>query len=1211
MKKRFLILLLLAFCAIALPLMANAELKGTCGKDLLWTLNDSKVLTISGTGSMNDYSSNPAPWGTDIKKVRVQEGVTSLGSRAFSDCSELSSVQLADSVKSIGSFCFSGCTSLTNLEMPEKMTALGQGAFYKCSGLTEATVPEGITFIDYEVFFGCTSLKKVHLPSTLTTIQSGAFENTALTDVYFNDTEAKWNSIDKNHYTGSLLEAATKHFVGIGPLPPEATPTITKQPSDVSVVEGNTATFKVGASNADTYQWYWRASEDSSWTAVDVDGDTEALVVSGNPEHNRYQYYCVVSNTMGSVESDIATLIVFTKPTITSQPTSLSVCAGDTVTFSMSASGEGLMYQWWVKKPGEESYEMISAGGDTETLTFVAEAQDDGNLYCCGVYNNAGQTFTDIVSLSVTNTLINGQPSDVKVKVGTTATFKVTPASGCSCQWYVRASGDSEWTAIKENGTSATLRFTASQWHDGNQYRCKVSDATGYVYSDIATLTVISKPTITLQPTSVRVSEGTMATFSVRSDDADTFQWYYRTSLTSNWIAVKVNGTYPDYSLIAQARHNGYQYCCKVSNSVDSTYSEVATLSVEARPVITQQPVNVSVNEGATATFKVVATNVVSYQWYYRTSSSAAWHEVTVRGTSSTYSLATQARHDGYQYRCQLTNDFGFVYSDVATLTLNPKPAIIVQPKNVKVKPGEVATFSLTAVGADSYQWYYRTSSKDVWSSAGSNAIFDTYSVNTESFYNGYQFRCLLKNSAGSVFSNTVTLTVELSPIISNQPQDVTVKEGETAVFKVVSKNATSFEWYYRPSQTAAWQAVSKNGTSATYKLTAEPRHNHYQYRCKVKNSTGSAYSEIATLTVRYKPIITVQPNNVTVNEGEKATFKVKANNAVSYKWYYRKTSKSAWNPVLNYGTSASYSLTVEPRHNGYQYRVLVTNNMGSVYSNTVTLKVTEKPIITGQPANVTMSIGGTATFKVKALKADSYQWYYLNPTAKEWTKVQTRGTSSTYSVKVEKRHNRYKYRCVVTNKSGSVTTQAATLTVVSVPAITAQPKSVSVLEGNKATFKVTATNATKFAWYYRKTPSSSWSPVTAGGTSATYSLTVAQRHNGYQYRCQVKNSYGSIYSDIVTLTVLKLPVIESQPRSQTVSEGVGVILTVYASDATSYQWYILRPGEKNWEAITKNGNSSSYAIKAQSDFDGSKFKCVVKNSAGSVTSSVATLTIK
>ena len=217
----------------------------------------------------------------------------------------------------------------------------------------------------------------------------------------------------------------------------------------------------------------------------------------------------------------------------------------------------------------------------------------------------------------------------------------------------------------------------------------------------------------------------------------------------------------------------------------------------------------------------------------------------------------------------------------------------------------------------------------------------------------------------------------------------------------------------------------------AMHKLTAAKRHDGYTYRCVVTNSVGSVTSENATLTIIGHPAITTQPKSLTVNEGSTAKFSVEATGGgLKYHWFYQKPGESEWTAVKVGGDGASYTLTTEARHNGYKYKCRVKNIAGTVYSSVVTLTVNPKPVITTQPTSVTVNAGEKATFKVAATGATSYQWYYLKPGETEWRKVSNNGTSAIYTLTTAARHNGYKYKCVVTNSAGSVTSSTVKLTV-------------------------------------------------------------------------------------------------------------------------------------------------------------------------------------
>ena len=114
---------------------------GSCGENVTWTLTADGTLTISGTGAMTDYTyDSKSPWyscRTYIKRVVMQQGVTSIGGDAFWDCSGLTSVTIPDGVTSIGGGAFWDCAALTSVTIPGSVTNVGQDAFYNCSSLTD------------------------------------------------------------------------------------------------------------------------------------------------------------------------------------------------------------------------------------------------------------------------------------------------------------------------------------------------------------------------------------------------------------------------------------------------------------------------------------------------------------------------------------------------------------------------------------------------------------------------------------------------------------------------------------------------------------------------------------------------------------------------------------------------------------------------------------------------------------------------------------------------------------------------------------------------------------------------------------------------------------------------------------------------------------------------------------------------------------------
>ena len=158
----------------------GATYSGECGDNLTWSLDISTgLLTIDGTGDMYDYSTKrvgsewitTAPWGsyyTYIKTVIIGDGVTSIGSSAFYNCSSLESVTIPDSVTSIGSSAFYYCRSLTTVTIPDSVTSIGYLAFNECNSLESVTIPDSVTSIGWGAFSGCSSLISVTIPDSVT-----------------------------------------------------------------------------------------------------------------------------------------------------------------------------------------------------------------------------------------------------------------------------------------------------------------------------------------------------------------------------------------------------------------------------------------------------------------------------------------------------------------------------------------------------------------------------------------------------------------------------------------------------------------------------------------------------------------------------------------------------------------------------------------------------------------------------------------------------------------------------------------------------------------------------------------------------------------------------------------------------------------------------------------------------------------------------------
>lgn len=180
--KRF--LTAVAACAVmcaAVPVFpAGAEdipRSGTMGENITWELDDAGLLTISGTGAMSNFGAYGAPYNkirNEILSVSVSDGITSIGSGAFSAC-RFTEIVLPDSIETIGEYAFHSCSSLASVQFPANLKTIGREAFTRCSKLTEVNLPDSLTAIGTYAFGEC-PMKSIVIPPHVTSLGGSLFD---------------------------------------------------------------------------------------------------------------------------------------------------------------------------------------------------------------------------------------------------------------------------------------------------------------------------------------------------------------------------------------------------------------------------------------------------------------------------------------------------------------------------------------------------------------------------------------------------------------------------------------------------------------------------------------------------------------------------------------------------------------------------------------------------------------------------------------------------------------------------------------------------------------------------------------------------------------------------------------------------------------------------------------------------------------------------
>lgn len=160
--------LLLLLVMILLPKVASADDSGKCGENVTYTYAEAtKTLTLSGSGKMDDFSTTSQPWyvyNEDIEKVIIEDGVTTIGSFAFNNLSNLHTVTIPGSVVSIRASSFTNCESLYSLDIPEGVDSIHRQAFYRCLNLKSILIPSTLKYFGIKCFH-LSNLEKVEVAS--------------------------------------------------------------------------------------------------------------------------------------------------------------------------------------------------------------------------------------------------------------------------------------------------------------------------------------------------------------------------------------------------------------------------------------------------------------------------------------------------------------------------------------------------------------------------------------------------------------------------------------------------------------------------------------------------------------------------------------------------------------------------------------------------------------------------------------------------------------------------------------------------------------------------------------------------------------------------------------------------------------------------------------------------------------------------------------
>ncbi|MGN1205721.1 MAG: leucine-rich repeat protein, partial [Eubacterium sp.] len=474
--------LMVGLCPPGMSLSVNvcaAETNGVAaGDNIVATLSADGTLEFTGSGEMYNYEFNTSPWynDTSIKKVIINEGITTLGDFTFSGCSSLkqvvfpeefsaigtraffntglTKVKIPDGVKSIPSHAFYGCTGLSQVELPESLTHIGMAAFWNCRSLATIEIPKNVSEIANTSFYGCTALTEIVLPKAIKNVVVEAFmgcTNLKKATIYSDDAFLQTNIFRDcasdfticAHEGSSAEEYAEEYGYQFEVLSPESTYDI----SNPRITEGITTWDCIWFGN------YWqedtngdgRADKNDAktpikWRVLSVNGDDAFLLADKSLDCQKY------NDTWTDVTWETCTM----RSWLNGYGASGNVCGTD------YTSGNFLDYAFTA---GEQSAikttNVVNEDNPDDDTEGGNNTSDQVYLLSIGEVTNPDYGFTASTTSTETRTAVN----TAYVAAGGEIKSPYKGEAGDTANWWLRSPGH--------------RRYDASYVYD-----------TGYVYAD-------------------------------------------------------------------------------------------------------------------------------------------------------------------------------------------------------------------------------------------------------------------------------------------------------------------------------------------------------------------------------------------------------------------------------------------------------------------------------------------------------------------------------------------------------------------------------------------------------------------------------------------------------------------------------------------------------------------------------------------------------
>jgi hypothetical protein len=633
-------------------------------------------------------------------------------------------------------------------------------------------------------------------------------------------------------------------------------------------------------------------------------------------------------------------------------------------------------------------------------------------------------------------------------------------------------------------------------------------------------------PVINQQPNSLHECVGSEGDLKIMAEGSQPlmYQWFH------NGIPVGTGFHILSFSELELS--DAGEYYCEVSNSEGSTMSETSFIVVDAE---TPEIHNVSsqysiVCLGASNEFEVDFTG---------SNSTTRWfHGDNFLSYNPTYTLQNADYNDEGVYYCTVENACGFAESESLEIEIASPPTITTQPHTTTVCEGGSVIFNVEAEGDCLYYIWSKNGAIIPTAQTSSLEIIDIAYPHTDYYSVNVYNIC---NTEG-VISNTVYITVNTEPTITGQPLDQIMCETEATTIYASGYSTTdvNYQWY----NTDTGLIPNANLDSLVIAVVEGVSTGYY---FEISNLCGTVESDIAEIYGKESPSILIQPIGAELCVGEDHEFQIKTEGTPPLYYQWQKNGLDVYGANIQGTQETIMEITETNAGQGGDYYCIVTNECGSISSDTVELIVNTPPSIIEFSQDKEVCEGENFNLSINILGSDplNINWYILGSETTVFNEAE-------FSFESALPENSGEYYCLVSNMCGEVSSDTINIFIKALPEITQNPIGAELCVGDFHEMTITATGEEPLSYLWYRNGS-----TLSAETNNEIIITNAQVNQSGIYFCRVANDCAYIDSEETEIIIGSPPAITWNPTNQTLCEHQTLNLIMDAQGENySLQWY-------------------------------------------------------